>query len=212
MNYIQGAIYGLQDMLAEEKDAVDQSAMRSMIDEIQEGVDRTVSIIDGLYAFRRQNQSKSPRQINICDFLEAFHRHLPVKQRNRITLQAAPPSSKLMIEADETALDQMLFHLIENAIDASAPEDPIGVQLDMSDRTHATIRIRDQGCGIEADDLSRICDPFYTSKQKTHAVGLGLTFVKKIVSEMNARIEFDSTPGQGTVVTIHIPQTSAAHE
>ena len=65
------------------------------------------------------------------------------------------------------------------------------------------ISVRDTGTGIAPEDLSRIFDPFFTSK--TQGSGLGLTTVNRIVSDHGGEVKVSSVPGKGTEVEIFLP-------
>jgi signal transduction histidine kinase len=78
------------------------------------------------------------------------------------------------------------------------------------DKRHATyvnIRIRDTGCGMTPNVLSRTCEPFYTTKQ--HGIGLGLPVVRHFVENLDGRLEIDSVADVGTNVTLLLPSQQA---
>lgn len=70
------------------------------------------------------------------------------------------------------------------------------------------IIISDTGCGMEAEDLPRIFDPFYTTKAVGEGTGLGLNISYDIIREHNGTIEVESTPGKGTSFIITLPGIS----
>ena len=77
-------------------------------------------------------------------------------------------------------------------------------------RTHdnlVEIEIRDTGQGIQAENLDKIFDPYFTTKPK--GTGLGLAIVHKIVEAHNGNIRVRSVPGQGTAFTISMPAEKA---
>ncbi len=63
--------------------------------------------------------------------------------------------------------------------------------------------MKDEGCGITKEKLSRLGEPFYSNKEK--GTGLGLMVCFKIIEEHKGRIEVDSEVEKGTTVTIHLP-------
>jgi signal transduction histidine kinase len=73
------------------------------------------------------------------------------------------------------------------------------------DENNAYIRIIDDGCGISKDDLSKITDPFFTTKPPGEGTGLGLSITYNIISEHNGSIEFESELNKGTVVNVILP-------
>jgi signal transduction histidine kinase len=67
----------------------------------------------------------------------------------------------------------------------------------------ATVAIRDTGAGIEPENLGRIFDPFFSTKEK--GTGLGLSVVHGIVTRHNGNVEIDSSPGKGTEIRVTLP-------
>ncbi|MBT8225383.1 MAG: PAS domain S-box protein [Dactylosporangium sp.] len=75
-----------------------------------------------------------------------------------------------------------------------------------ADSTSAHISVADDGCGIDPDTRKHIFDPFFTTKEVGRGTGQGLTIVYNVVVEKHhGTIDVDSTPGKGTVFTIHLP-------
>jgi signal transduction histidine kinase len=109
------------------------------------------------------------------------------------------------VHADAEKLRQVFANVLDNAIDALAavPEDR---RIDLfieNGGSNATVRLRDNGCGIAADQLARIFNPFFTTKEK--GTGLGMAISKKIVEAHEGAIEASSTVGRGTEFTIRLP-------
>ena len=110
------------------------------------------------------------------------------------------------IQADANQLQQCLINLIFNAIDAM----PKGGKLHLScyhheDRSELSISVADTGTGISTDDLPHIYEPFFTTKQDGHGVGLGLSTAYGIIERHNGRIEVQSQIEKGTTFTIILP-------
>lgn len=109
----------------------------------------------------------------------------------------------LALYADPDLLEQAMINLIRNAIDARAgnQEDRITLQADMLDRGRVALAVEDNGQGIEAEHLENVFIPFFTTRRG--GSGIGMSIVKQIVSLNGGRINVQSSPGQGTVVTIN---------
>jgi signal transduction histidine kinase len=106
------------------------------------------------------------------------------------------------IYCDEDLLRQIFVNLILNAIDAL----PKGGRLTMSavaEAKQVQILIQDTGCGIPEDQVSKIFDPFYTTKNK--GTGLGLAIVYSAIVAHHGTIEVKSKVGAGTVFTVTLP-------
>jgi signal transduction histidine kinase len=65
------------------------------------------------------------------------------------------------------------------------------------------LRVSDTGVGVSEENLSRIFEPFFTTKSQ--GLGLGLAMTKRVIEEHGGKIEFSSTEGRGSEVTIHLP-------
>jgi signal transduction histidine kinase len=75
----------------------------------------------------------------------------------------------------------------------------------MSDNDFVEIEISDTGTGITKEDLSKVFDPFFSTKEAGKGVGLGLSIVYGIVNEHRGSIDVKSTMGKGTTFTIKLP-------
>jgi two-component system, NtrC family, sensor kinase len=103
------------------------------------------------------------------------------------------------------------MNLILNARDAM----PHGGKLEISvasDDQAAIVTFRDSGVGISQSNLSKIYDPFFTTKQIGQGTGLGLAVSFGIIQDHGGHIRVESQPGQGTVFYISIPLASARQQ
>lgn len=73
---------------------------------------------------------------------------------------------------------------------------------------YADVRVADTGHGISPEQISKIFDPYFTTKQGKSGTGLGLYITKKVVEDHSGSIKVDSTPGAGTTITIRLPLLS----
>ena len=71
-----------------------------------------------------------------------------------------------------------------------------------------TYGVRDDGVGVEKNVLGQITDPFFTTRRQEGGTGLGLSVTRRIVSDHNGIISFDSVPGEWTEVTVKLPVLS----
>ncbi len=116
------------------------------------------------------------------------------------------------IETDELRLKQVLLNLIRNAIDFT----PAGGRITLSAvriGQEVALSVIDSGPGIAKPDQDRIFKPFERTDETREGssrggAGLGLTLVKSIVELQGGRVQLSSLPGQGTAVTVVLPETS----
>src|SRR5205814_3238378 len=110
------------------------------------------------------------------------------------------------LQGDPNALYDMLVNLIRNAADASAERPaPVRIRVERAGQAFQ-LTVQDQGRGILAQDLDRIFEPGFTTKEFGQGSGMGLVVVQSVVHNMfGGSIAVDSRPGGGTTVTVTLP-------
>ena len=98
-------------------------------------------------------------------------------------------------------LSQVVTNLIDNALDASASRVKV---MTMSAPHEILLEVSDDGPGIPADQVSRIWEPFYTTKPPGVGTGIGLPITRRIIADHGGRIDLESQPAL-TVFTVHLP-------
>jgi signal transduction histidine kinase len=96
------------------------------------------------------------------------------------------------------------MNLLINACQATRDDGEVWIGTDR-EGDRALVTVRDNGCGIPEDRLSRIFEPFYTTKEVGKGTGLGLSISHKIIEEHQGRIEVESRPGEGTLFRVVLP-------
>jgi len=182
-----------------------------LLEKIERQTFRAAKIVNGLLTLARGGQpdsERSPVDLNtvINDVLSLLeHQFRGVNIQVRRDLAAAPP----IVLGAEHKLQQVFLNLFINARDAM----PRGGWLSVTSRAEggwATVEVADTGAGIPAEHVSRIYDPFFTTKALGQGTGLGLSITYGIVGEHDGRISCDSRPGEGTRFTLALPLVPAA--
>jgi len=119
-----------------------------------------------------------------------------------VTLEEALPEDDVQINGDANRLRQAVLNVLVNAIQATEPGGTVTISL-KTRAGKAVVEVRDTGHGIEARDIERITDPFFTTR--VDGSGLGLSVVRTVVDEHDGSLTVESTPGQGTSVTMAFP-------
>ncbi|MGA2236080.1 MAG: ATP-binding protein [Terriglobales bacterium] len=110
------------------------------------------------------------------------------------------------VPCDPAQMEQVFLALIMNAIDAMPRGGNLWIETALSnDETEIKIQVRDDGAGIAPDVLAQIFEPFLTTKESGHGVGLGLAISRGIVERHHGRIEVESELGRGTTFTVTLP-------
>jgi len=102
-------------------------------------------------------------------------------------------------------------NLIDNAVAAVARENSPRITVLFS-MNHAdiTVKVKDNGCGVDTQRLRWIFEPFDNTAAIEKGAGLGLFITKKVLEEHRGTLEFESRMGQGSIVTVRVPQAHTA--
>lgn len=119
------------------------------------------------------------------------------------------PESGAVVHGDADLLLDLLCNLVQNAAKASPPDAPITVGLAETADTVA-LTVQDRGCGIPADQLARVTEPFYmvdkSRARKQGGSGLGLALCQRIAAVHDGTLKIESQVGVGTTVTVTLPR------
>lgn len=189
------------------------------LEEIRNAANRSAELTRQLLAFARR-QTITPQILDLNQTIAGLLKMLKRLIGENILLHWHPARELWPVRLDPAQIDQILVNLCVNARDAITGPGEITlatecVTLDAAagrGRTEAVpgeyvrIAVRDTGCGMDPQTLSRIFEPFFTTKEFGAGTGLGLATVYGIVRQNNGFIDVASTPGQGSVFTIHLPR------
>jgi signal transduction histidine kinase len=174
----------------------------SVLDESLEGTARVNRIVLNLKGFSRQDQ-KEARLANIHDCLESTLNIVMNELRYKADIIKEygdiPP---LLCYPQQ--LDQVFMNLLINASQAIEVWGKITIRT-WADQDNIYVAIADTGCGISTENLPKLFEPFYTSKEVGVGTGLGLPIVRDIVKIHHGEITVESVPGSGSVFTVRLP-------
>jgi PAS domain S-box-containing protein len=114
----------------------------------------------------------------------------------------------LIVTVNRTRIEQILVNLVVNAVDAIGEHSGI-IHVDVhpsADGKRVVCEVRDNGCGISPDNLTRIFQPFFTTKSEDKGTGLGLPVARGIVESYGGTLSVSSTLGTGTTFTFDLPR------
>lgn len=207
-----GVAHELKNPLASIKGAVeiisDENTAESDRSEFREILFREIKRMDGTVTEFLEFARPKPTRLEQFNFSQ-----LLLSSLRQLETQAAKDSihiedqveTDVMIEGDREKLHQLILNIVLNAIQASKPDSKISVQLQSSGR-RVELTIRDQGQGINPNDLARVFEPFFTTRAS--GSGLGLAIAKSIVDAHGGSIAIKSQEQSGTTVTVELPQKS----
>lgn len=116
------------------------------------------------------------------------------------------PEGLPKINVDREQLTQVIHNLVQNAIDAASVRKDGSPKVEVLARHRpggVVLSVRDNGTGMSPETMSRIFEPYYTTKEG-RGTGLGLAIVHRIVTDHEGTIDVDSTPGQGSTFSIFL--------
>lgn len=143
-------------------------------------------------------------QVNLVELIrEVYTLMQPQAMLQHVTFTCICADNLPPVTAEPNHLKQVLINLIKNSLEAIQPNRG-SIQLKATWHSSTiVIRLSDTGCGIPQDILTRLGDPFLTTKDQ--GTGLGLMITYRIVQNHGGSIHVTSRPGQGTTVTIRLP-------
>jgi PAS domain S-box-containing protein len=183
--------------------ATDERTRRGL-ETIVTQVERITKIMNQLLSFARKRPAER-QGINletvmndVLDVLqERFHKH-----HIQVTKTVPPQLPKVLADPDH--MNQVFLNLILNACQAMPEGGTLSLTLHPTDAT-VELTVQDTGCGIPQEQLSKIFDPFFSTKAVGEGTGLGLTVVHGILQEHQGAIRVKSVPGQGTTFFVSLP-------
>lgn len=172
---------------------------------IEEETKRCGEIVKGLLDFSHDSQENfEPRSLHqlINESYQLLH--------HQMELSNIRFSKNLMAEQDTilcspNQIKQVLVAMVVNASDAINDHGEISLETVQTDPADITLMIKDNGIGIAREDISKIFEPFYTTKQNGQGLGLGLAIVHGIVRSHGGKIYVQTDQGQGTTFSIRLP-------
>jgi signal transduction histidine kinase len=180
-----------------------EDPQRKYVDKIIGGISRLNKIVNNLlYYTRKTNLQK--QSTDLIAWTDAILAHAEIeieKEKKEVSIERDFPAEPLNAEIDGERLQQVMFNLLMNGIQAIESEGKITVSI-RSNGNFAEITVADTGGGIEQENLKNIFTPFFTTKEQGN--GLGLAIVKKIVDLHEGEISVESTPGKGTSFCIRL--------
>jgi polar amino acid transport system substrate-binding protein len=183
-----------------------------LLDEMQDGARRIKRIVDDLKDFARRDDAARPAPFDLNAAVAAALRLVDGAARTatgRLEVALAPGLPPARGSAQR--IEQVVVNLVLNACQAlPGPERGVAVATGFDpSRGLLKLTVRDEGVGIPPEHLARLTEPFFTTKRDAGGTGLGLSVSAGIVQEHGGALEFASTPGQGTTVTVWLPAAAA---
>jgi signal transduction histidine kinase len=204
-----GAILPLAQQAREELQAgtFDREVLITDLQQIEQSAQICQRIFDGMLQLARSGV-RPPERAPLARILQGALGILASRMRRAgVALEVRLPDDLPDVNASHGGLEQLFLNLLTNALDAM----PAGGRLRVAARPagdRIEVKVADNGTGIAADQLKRIHEPFYTTKDD--GFGLGLAICRSILWESDGDMKVESAPGRGTTVTVVLPVAAPA--
>jgi PAS domain S-box-containing protein len=202
LNFINGGILGIEAYLDEQFPEYTKD-LTPLLNSIHEGVHRATSIVTSLNQYSRK-EDEDFSECNINSIINNCLVILNNQLKNRIVVHKEYAQSSYKFTGNEGKLHQAFLNILTNANQAISEKGIIKISTKI-EKNFLTITIADSGCGISNENLKKILDPFFTTKEPGKGVGLGLSICYNIIHAHKGNLKIDSVEGKGTVVTIVLP-------
>jgi len=217
-NNILSSVIGYAELALD--DAEEASLLAENLLEVLRAGNRAKDLVKQILVISRQKeQAFQPIQINplLKETITLLRKSIPAS----IDIQQEITSKPMVINTDPAQLTQVIVNLVANAQNA-IPDDSGWIEIRaewvvidenepyaypaIQPGNYAKTTVKDSGIGISAQDLEKIFDPYFTTREKrVGGIGLGLSIVHGIVERHEGYIKVDSEPGKGTAVNIYLP-------
>ncbi len=213
------AITGYAELLLLQLDKNDPR--RDDVLQVLQAVERSINLTRQLLIFSRK-QTPQPTVLDLNTVIGDMQKMIQRLIGEDIVLDTLFDPELKPIQADHSQIEQVVMNLVINARDAMPAGGQVRVQTQnvrLDADTHwfvehaepvdyVLLRVIDNGAGMSEEVKSHLFEPFFTTKEKGQGTGLGLATVYGIVRQGGGHIQVDSTPEQGTTLSIYWPSTS----
>lgn len=195
-----------------------QEREQRIIDQMRHAAEQGAELVRRMMAFARK-QDLNPTSVatsSLCKSVAGLVEHT---LGGTITVDWHCPDEARNIYADKSQLELALVNLILNARDAMPNGGKVNIAMDnfelgmddpesgLNAGQYIRISVSDRGQGIPDDLMSRVTEPFFTTKEAGKGTGLGLSMVAGFVQQSNGLLKIDSRPGGGTQIDLFLPAT-----
>jgi signal transduction histidine kinase len=209
LTIIRGYLDLLNYELKEKSDSTSEE-MGEYLDQIETNVERCAELVEswralGRFDFSQLQRLNLPKLVNDCFRDAAAHSDIS------FSVQVEGIEDQYEMLGERLQVKRALQNLVDNAVAAvehqTAPS--IVILFSMSN-TDIDLKVKDNGCGVDPQKLRWIFEPFDNTATIEKGAGLGLFITKKVIEEHRGALHFESRVGEGTIVTVRVPQAHTA--
>jgi len=208
LNYILGGLTGLENFFDEKE--IQNKRINLFLISIKTGIERISSIVSGLNKLNR-NIDNYEEDCDIHEIIENCLIIVNSQLNNRVKVNKKFTDKKMIVLGNVGQLHQVYLNILINAIQSIEKEGIILIQTKIKNEIVYT-EIYDTGCGIDQKNISKITEPFFTTKEPGKGTGLGLSISYNIIAQHKGSIKFTSQLNKGTIVKIGLPLKTTNYE
>ena len=192
----------LMERSVQKLDGDAKAELQQSIDIARSEVNRLDSIVTQfLRAIRPSHPQLRPENLNTI-VEEAVRFFTPEIQDRDIVVEQELRSDLPLLQLDRDQMKQAFYNVIKNSLEAMKRHGTLRIRTDVDD-TNVIVSFVDTGSGMSAGNLSRVFEPYFTTKPT--GTGLGLLIVRRIVREHGGELSIESNEGEGLTLTIRLP-------
>jgi PAS domain S-box-containing protein len=217
-NNILTVVLGNADLLKDELE--NDQRLGPLAEMIAKGAQRGAELTHRLLAFARK-QALNPEVVKVSALVSGMGELLQRALGEHVEVQNIFSGALWPALVDAAQLESAVLNLAINARDAmpdggkliielsntELDEDYAAHEVDVRPGQYVLLAVSDSGCGIAAENLERVLEPFYTTKEKGKGTGLGLSMVYGFVKQSKGHMKLYSEPGVGTTVKLYLPRS-----
>jgi len=217
-NNLLTVVVGALDMILKHPD--DEAKRTRMAEAAMAAARRGEQLTHQLLAFSR----RQPLRPALSDLNALIRENEPLIRRaagDALEFETDLCDGEAVARVDPAQFEAALFNLVVNARDATGPGGRITITTermslaanqitDIPAGDHIVVRVSDTGEGMDPSVLARVFEPFFTTKPQGKGTGLGLSQVYGFAQQSGGGVSVESTPGQGTTLTLFLPASAEA--
>jgi len=206
-------IRGYLDLLnyeLKEKQESTSAEMNEYLDQIERNVVRCAELVESWRALGRFDFSQLQR-LHLPKLIKDCFRDASARSNISFAVQVDGAEEQYEMLGERLQIKRALQNLIDNAVKAVDQQNAPSITVLFSmNHTDLEIKIQDNGCGVDVKELRWIFEPFDNTNTIKRGAGLGLFITKKVLEEHRGTLHLESRKGEGSVVTVRVPQAHTA--
>ncbi|MBO6752950.1 MAG: HAMP domain-containing histidine kinase, partial [Spongiibacter sp.] len=209
LGYANSNVSIVRELVASMEEQIDGESREEfdmLLGDAQYGLEQIAELVMSLKNFSRVDRSHT----ELFDLNDGVETSLKICQNQIKDLVVEKQFAELPdISCAPSQLNQVFLNLINNAAQAMGGQGTLTVTTER-DGDNAVVKVRDTGCGMDADTVAHIFEPFFTTKPVGEGTGLGLSIVFRIIEDHGGQITVESQPGEGTEFRVSLPISAAS--